>query len=64
MSQHCVPRAGVSASLKIWMSLISILGGSVFYCMAEIEGTLVGYVWLGVRHSHPNWHKTRTPFHG
>merc|ERR1712166_55740 len=39
---------GVSASLKIWMSLISILGGSVFYCMAEIEGTLIGYIWLGV----------------
>merc|ERR1712166_1039768 len=39
---------GVKASARIWISLISILGGSVFYCMAEIEGTLVGYVWLGI----------------
>merc|ERR1711865_939833 len=39
---------GVVASPRIWISLISILGGSVFYCMAEIEGTLVGYVWLGI----------------
>merc|ERR1712166_1080283 len=39
---------GVAASPRIWISLISILGGSVFYCMAEIEGTLIGYVWLGI----------------
>ena len=38
----------VKASPRIWISLISILGGSVFYCMAEIEGTLIGYIWLGV----------------
>ena len=39
---------GVTASPRIWISLISILGGSVFYCLAEIEGTLVGYMWLGI----------------
>jgi drug/metabolite transporter (DMT)-like permease len=39
---------GVTASFRIWLSLFSILGGSVFYCLAEIEGTLVGYIWLGV----------------
>ena len=47
------PIADVSASVKIWLSLFTILIGSVFYCLAEIEGTTVGYIWLGVGHA-PN----------
>ena len=47
------PIADVSASVKIWLSLFTILIGSVFYCLAEIEGTTVGYIWLGVGHT-PN----------
>ena len=40
--------AGVKASVRIWFSLGTILVGSVFYCMAEMEGSTVGYIWLGV----------------
>jgi len=42
-------RAAITTSLKIWLSLLTILGGSVCYVLAEVEGDLVGYVWLGVR---------------
>jgi len=38
----------VKASVRIWFSLGTILVGSVFYCMAEMEGSTVGYIWLGV----------------
>merc|ERR1711988_826103 len=38
----------ITTSLKIWLSLLTILGGSICYVLAEVEGDLVGYVWLGV----------------
>ena len=45
--------AAITTSVKIWLSLLTILAGSICYVIAEVEGDLQGYVWLGVRSPPP-----------